>query len=91
VLDAKQTFDYYMKNGRADEARKVAAELGDGDPAKGRKKMLEFSAAEKSVRKINGSIRQELERDDDGEATAEQLRALRQRRVRVMSNALDDE
>ena len=91
VLDAKQTFDYYMKNGRADEARKVAAELGDGDPAKGRKKMLEFSAAEKSVRKINGSIRQELARDDDGEATAEQLRALRQRRVRVMSNALDDE
>jgi Large polyvalent protein associated domain 38/Large polyvalent protein-associated domain 5/Large polyvalent protein-associated domain 1 len=91
VLDAKQTFDYYMKNGRAEEARKVAAELGDGDPAKGRKKMLEFSAAEKSVRKINGSIRQELERDDDGEAKAEQLRALRQRRVRVMSNALDDE
>lgn len=91
VLDAKQTFDYYMKNGRAEEARKVAAELGDGDPAKGRKKMLEFSAAEKSVRKINGSIRQELARDDDGEATAEQLRALRQRRVRVMSDALDNE
>ncbi len=80
-----------MKNGRAEEARKVAAELGDGDPAKGRKKMLEFSAAEKSVRKINGSIRQELARDDDGEATAEQLRALRQRRVRVMSDALDNE
>jgi len=91
VLDAKQTFDYYVKNGRQDEARKVAAELGDGDPAKGRKKMLEFSAAEKSVRKINGSIRQELARDDDGEATAEQMRALRQRRVRVMSDALDNE
>jgi Large polyvalent protein associated domain 38/Large polyvalent protein-associated domain 5/ddrB-like ParB superfamily domain/Large polyvalent protein-associated domain 1/ADP-Ribosyltransferase in polyvalent proteins/RadC-like JAB domain len=91
VLDAKQTFDYYVKNGRTEEARKVAAELGDGNPAKGRKKMLEFSAAEKSVRKINGSIRQELARDDDGEATAEQLRALRQRRVRVMSDALDNE
>lgn len=91
VLDAKQTFDYYIKNGRADEARKVAAELGDGDPVKGRKKMLEFSAAEKSVRKVNGSIRQELERDDDGEAKSEQLRALRQRRMRVMSNTLDDE
>jgi hypothetical protein len=91
AMDAKQTFDYYIKNGRADEARKVARDLGDGDEAKGRKKMRDFSAAEKSVRSINGQIRRELERDDDGEAKAEQLRALRQRRVRVMSNALDDE
>ena len=91
VLDAKQTFDYYNKNGKPDEARKVAADLGDGDPAKGRKKMMEFSATDKSVRKINGAIRQQLERDDDGEAKSEQLKALRQRRMRVMSNALDDE
>lgn len=91
ALDAKQTFDYFIKNGRQDEARKVAEELGDGDAAKGRKKMRDFSAAEKSVRGINGQIRRELERNDDGEAKAEQLRALRQRRVRVMSDALDDE
>lgn len=91
VLDAKQTFDYYNKNGKPEEARKVAADLGDGDPAKGRKKMMEFSATDKSVRKINGAIRQQLERDDDGEAKSEQLKALRQRRMRVMSNALDDE
>ncbi len=91
ALDAKQTFDDYIKNGRQDEARKVAEELGDGDAAKGRKKMRDFSAAEKSVRRINGQIRRELERNDDGEAKAEQLRALRQRRVRVMSDALDDE
>lgn len=91
ALDAKQTFDYYMKNGRQDEARKVATELGDGDPAKGRKKMMEYSASDKSIRKLNGSIRQELERDDDGTAKAEQLKALRQRRMRVMSNAMDDE
>jgi hypothetical protein len=91
AVDAKTDFDYFIKNGRQDLARDVAKELGDGDEAKGRKKMLEFSRAEKTVRKINGEIRRELARDDDGEAQAEQLKALRQRRVRVMSNALDDE
>lgn len=91
VLDAKTSFDHFTKIGRPDLAKEVASELGDGDVVKGRRKMLEFSAAEKSVRKINGSIRRELERDDDGDAKAEQLKALRQRRVRVMANALDDE
>lgn len=89
--DAKTQFDYYVKQGRMDLAKEVAKELGNGDEAKGRKKMLEFSRAEKSVRKINSEIRRELERDDDGDAKAEQLKALRQRRVRVMSDALDDE
>lgn len=89
--DAKTQFDYYIKQGRMDLAKEVAKELGDGDEAKGRKQMLEFSRAEKSVRKINGEIRRQMERDDDGEAKAEQLKALRQRRVRVMSDALDDE
>lgn len=89
--DAKTQFDYYIKQGRMDLAKEVAKELGDGDEAKGRKRMLEFSRAEKSVRKINGEIRRQMERDDDGEAQAEQLKALRQRRVRVMSDALDDE
>lgn len=89
--DAKTQFDYYIKQGRMDLAKEVAKELGDGDEAKGRKKMLEFSRAEKSVRKINGEMRRQMERDDDGEAKAEQLKALRQRRVRVMSDALDGE
>jgi hypothetical protein len=89
--DAKTQFDYYIKQGRMDLAKEVAKELGDGDEAKGRKQMLEFSRAEKSVRKINGEIRRQMERDDDGDAKAEQLKALRQRRVRVMSDALDDE
>ena len=43
------------------------------------------------MRKINAEIRRELERDDDGEAKAEQLKALRQRRVRVMSDAVNDD
>jgi hypothetical protein len=89
--DAKTQFDYYIKQGRMDLAKEVAKELGDGDEAKGRKQMLEFSRAEKSVRKINGEIRRQMERDDDGDAKAEQLKALRQRRVRVMSDALDEE
>ncbi len=89
--DAKTQFDYYIKQGRTDLAKEVAKELGDGDEAKGRKQMLEFSRAEKSVRKINGEIRRQMEREDDGDAKAEQLKALRQRRVRVMSDALDDE
>lgn len=89
--DAKTQFDYYIKQGRMDLAKEVAKELGDGDEAKGRKQMLEFSRAEKSVRKINGEIRRQMEREDDGDAKAEQLKALRQRRVRVMSDALDDE
>ncbi len=89
--DAKTQFDYYIKQGRTDLAKEVAKELGDGDETKGRKQMLEFSRAEKSVRKINGEIRRQMEREDDGDAKAEQLKALRQRRVRVMSDALDDE
>jgi hypothetical protein len=89
--DAKTQFDYYIKQGRMDLAKEVAKELGDGDEAKGRKQMLEFSRAEKSVRKINGEILRQMEREDDGDAKAEQLKALRQRRVRVMSDALDDE
>lgn len=89
--DAKTQHDYYVKQGRMDLAKEVAKELGDGDEAKGRKQMLEFSRAEKSVRKINGEIRRQMEREDDGDAKAEQLKALRQRRVRVMSDALDDE
>lgn len=89
--DAKTQFDYYIKQGRMDLAKEVAKELGDGDEAKGRKQMLEFSRAEKSVRKINGEIRRQMEREDDGDAKAEQLKALRQRRVRVMSDALDNE
>ena len=91
MLDAKTTFDYYIQLGRQDEARKVAEELGDGDAVKGRKLMLDFSRAEKSVRKINAEIRRELEREADDEAKAEQLRALRQRRVRVMSDAVNDD
>lgn len=90
VLDAKQTFDYYIKNGRRDEAQKVAIDLGNGDEAQGRRKMLQFSISDKSIRKINDAIRLDLGRDDDGSAQAEQLRALRQRRTSVMSNALDD-
>ncbi|WP_291928551.1 LPD38 domain-containing protein [Limnohabitans sp.] len=89
--DAKTQHDYYVKQGRMELAKEVLKELGDGDEAKGRKKMLEFSRADKSVRKINGEIRRQMERDDDGEAKAEQLKALRQRRVRVMSDALDGE
>jgi hypothetical protein len=89
--DAKTQFDYYIKQGRMDLAKEVAKELGDGDEAKGRKQMLEFSRADKSVRKINGEIRRQMERDDDGDAKAEQLKATRQRRMRVMSDALDDE
>lgn len=89
--DAKTQFDYYIKQGRQDLAKEVATELGDGDVTKGRRMMMEFSQAEKSVRKINIEIRRQMEREDDDEAKAEQLKALRQRRVRVMSNALDDE
>lgn len=89
--DSKIQFDYYIKQGRTDLAKEVAKELGDGDEAKGRKQMLDFSRAEKSVRKINGEIRRQMEREDDGDAKAEQLKALRQRRVRVMSDALDEE
>jgi len=89
--DAKTQFDYYIKQGRQDLAKEVATELGDGDVTKGRRMMMEFSQAEKSVRKINSEIRRQMEREDDDEAKAEQLKALRQRRVRVMSNALDDE
>lgn len=90
VLDAKDTFDYYIKNGRPEEARRIAEELGDGDAAKGRKLMRDYTDANKTLKKVNGDIRRQMEAQDNGEANAEQLRALRQRRVRVMSNALDD-
>lgn len=91
AMDAKTSFDHFMKIGRQDLAKEVAAELGDGDVTKGRRIMMEFSRAEKSVRKINGDIRKRMESSADDEAQAEQLRALRKRRVRVMSDAVNDE
>lgn len=91
AMDAKTSFDHFMKIGRQDLAKEVAAELGDGDVTKGRRMMMEFSRAEKSVRKINGDIRKRMESSADDEAQAEQLRALRKRRVRVMSDAVNDE
>lgn len=91
TMDAKIQFDYFVKAGRQDLAREVATELGDGDAAAGRKKMREIANAEKLVRKINGEMRRKMEKDDDGQAQAEQLRALRERRMRVMSNAVDDD
>lgn len=91
AADAKTQFDYYIKQGRQDLAKEVASELGDGDVTKGRRMMLEFSRSDKSVRKINGEIRRQMEREDNGDAKSEQLKALHQRRVRVMSDALDDE
>lgn len=91
AMDAKTSFDHFMKIGRQDLAKEVAAELGDGDVTKGRRIMMEFSRAEKSVRKINGDIRKRMESSADDEAQAEQLRALRKRRVRVMSDAVNDD
>lgn len=92
VADAKTQFDYFIKHGRTELAREVAKELGNGDESKGRVKMLEFSRADKSVRKINAQIQRELAREeDDPQVKAEQLRGLRQRRSQVISAPLDDE
>lgn len=91
ATDAKTQFDYFMKSGRQELAREVLTDLGGGDAAAGRKKMRDISNADKQVRKINGEMRRKMEAQDDGQAQAEQLRALRQRRMRVMSSAVDED
>ncbi len=89
AADAKQQFDYFMKSGRPELAREVVRELGDGDEMAGRKKMATFNAADKSVRAINKQMRRELEQENPDQA--ERLKALRERRMKVMSNAVNDE
>lgn len=91
VADTKTEFDYYVKNGRREDARKVAEELGDGDFQQGLRKMREFKGANTSIKKINAQIKKEMERQASGEDRAEQLKALRQRRVRVMSDAVRED
>lgn len=92
AADAKTQFDYFIKQGRPELAREVAQELGEGNEAKGRQKMREFASADKAVRKINSAMRAELAKENpDKEAQGEQMKALRQRRLKVMSNALDNE
>ena len=90
AMDTKTRFDHFMKIGRPDLAREVAEELGDGDLAKGRRLMREHAGAQSSVRKLNKQIRAELQKQDSGEDRAEQLRALKQRRVKVMGGAVRD-
>lgn len=87
AMDAKTQFDHFSKIGRADLAREVAEELGDGDINKGRRLMREHTNAQSSVRKINKQIRAELQKQDNGEDRAEQLSGLKQRRVKVMGSA----
>lgn len=91
VADAKTQFDYFVKSGRADLAREVATELGEGNPAKGRKMMLEFKTAGKTVGALNKQIRAELEQQEKGGDRSEQIKTLKARRVKVMGNAVRDE
>ena len=94
AADAKAQHDHFAKIGRADLAREVAEDLGDGDAAKGRRMMHEFNSAQSSVSKINKQIRAELQRQDTGEDRAKELTDLKKRRVTVMGGvgrAQDDE
>ncbi|HQS38977.1 LPD38 domain-containing protein [Polaromonas sp.] len=91
VADSKTQFDYFVKSGRPDLAREVASELGDGNPAKGRKMMLEFKTAGKTVSALNKQIRAELEKQEQGGDRAEQIKTLKARRVKVMGSAVRDE
>jgi hypothetical protein len=87
AADAKTQHDYFAKIGRADLAREVAEDLGDGDANKGRRMMHEFNSAQSSVGKINKAIRHELQRQDNGEDRTKELTDLKKRRVTVMGQA----
>ncbi len=87
AMDTKTRFDHFSKIGRPDLAREVAEELGDGDLAKGRRLMREHASTQSSVRKLNKQIRAEQQKQQDGTDRSEQLRALKQRRVKVMGSA----
>ena len=87
AADAKTNHDYFAKIGRADLAREVAEDLGDGDAGKGRRMMHEFNSAQSSVSKINKQIRHELQRQENGEDRAKELTDLKKRRVTVMGGA----
>jgi hypothetical protein len=87
AAEAKAAYDYFNKNGRRDEANKIATELGDGDPKKGVQLMREYARTGKSISAINKKIRQELEKDAPNPNA---LRSLRDARSSIVSDTIEE-
>lgn len=77
---AKDQFDYFVKNGRRQEAIEVLKDIGGGDVARGRKVLAQFELAKKEERAINRRLRQLREQESDDVAVQEQIRALKEQR-----------
>lgn len=87
---AKEDYDHFMKVGRRDLALEVVKELGEGDPARGRKVIAEFERSKKDGRAINKRLRQLREDDVDDSAQTEQLATLKKRRQQRYRQALEN-
>ena len=91
VSKAKTEYAFFLKQGRRDLALQVASDLGQGDPAKGRRLIASFDDSQKTAKAISKRLRDLRDDETPDEQQADQLAQLRRKRTQVFSRAVSTE
>lgn len=91
VSKAKSEYAFFLNQGRRDLALQVASDLGQGDPAKGRRLIASFDDSQKTAKAISKRLRDLRDDETPDEQQADQLAQLRRKRTQVFSRAVSTE